>query len=572
MTEAKTQRAIEGSSVPSDACRAQLARILDSSDFDATDRERRFLDFVVNETLSGRGDRIKAYAIAVEVFGRDASFDPQADPIVRVEAGHLRRALERYYLTAGLADPIRIDMPKGAYVPTFSLQHARSVGVEEPSTDATAASQPATLRVNPRVLIVVVAAAILVAAALLLSGRLGPPQSIANGPEVPRLAVEWFDDMSRKGESAALARGLTQEVVTGLSKFKDIVVVQSPSPEIARKVRYVLRGSLYTSTETFRLQVSLSSTPDGAVLWAESYVGPATVHDLLKSQADIAAKVATTLAQAYGVIFQADAKLTAPNSPDDWAAYSCTLSYYSYRTNFDAKVRPSVRSCLEKAVERFPEYATGWALLSLTLIDEARFGYPIDPVKSPALIEQALAAARRAVELDPLNVRGLQAQMFALYLKKEAPAAMQVGSRAMSINPNDTELMGEYGYRLAMSGDWSDGCALVAKAWERNPGPLAYYEAALALCSYFKGSYEQAAMWIRKANVPTNALYHVIAVAIFAEGGHEEDANRERDWLVEHEPGLVQNLSQEVALRFTRPEDIALFLGSLKKAGLQFKE
>ena len=86
----------EGGSVSAADCRAQLERILDSNDFDATERAHRFLRYVVDETLSGRGDRIKAYSIAVEVFGRDTSFDPQSDPIVRVEAGHLRRAIERY--------------------------------------------------------------------------------------------------------------------------------------------------------------------------------------------------------------------------------------------------------------------------------------------------------------------------------------------------------------------------------------------------------------------------------------------------------------------------------------------
>lgn len=105
--------------LPIEACRAQLALILDSADFDATGRERRFLSHVVEEALSGRGDRIKAYSIAVEVFGRGEAFDPQTDPIVRIEAGHLRRALERYYLTAGHTDPILITIPKGGYVPIF---------------------------------------------------------------------------------------------------------------------------------------------------------------------------------------------------------------------------------------------------------------------------------------------------------------------------------------------------------------------------------------------------------------------------------------------------------------------
>lgn len=73
----------------------------------------------MGEALAGRAERIKAYSIATEVFGRDASFDPQSDPIVRVEAGHLRRALEQYYVGAGRQDPVEITIPKGAYVPVF---------------------------------------------------------------------------------------------------------------------------------------------------------------------------------------------------------------------------------------------------------------------------------------------------------------------------------------------------------------------------------------------------------------------------------------------------------------------
>lgn len=103
-----------------DACRAQLTRIIESAAFRATDRDRRFLTYVVEEALAGRASRIKAYTIAVEVFGRDATFDPQTDPIVRVEAGHLRRALDHYYLSAGAEDPVLISVPKGGYAPCFA--------------------------------------------------------------------------------------------------------------------------------------------------------------------------------------------------------------------------------------------------------------------------------------------------------------------------------------------------------------------------------------------------------------------------------------------------------------------
>ena len=85
--------------------RRQLERILGHPAFDASDRMRAFLAYVVEEALAGRGDRIKAFSIAQDVFGRDASFDAHSDPLVRVEAGHLRRSLERYYLKAGGTDP-----------------------------------------------------------------------------------------------------------------------------------------------------------------------------------------------------------------------------------------------------------------------------------------------------------------------------------------------------------------------------------------------------------------------------------------------------------------------------------
>ena len=560
--------------LPAEDCRAQLERILNSAAFDATDREHRFLSYVVEETLSGRAGRIKAYSIAVEVFGRDVSFDPQTDPIVRIEAGHLRRSLERYYFTAGQADPLLITIPKGGYVPDFSLRS------QPPITDLRARSTPVIAGVpawlkTTRLWVAVVALLVVTGATAGVVWWGNTVRVSPAAPEIPRLLVESFDDLTGTPASAAIASGLTQEVIGQLSKFKDIVVIESSasSSDAAHlRPRFVLAGSVDLSADAFRLRVRLLSNADGAVLWANSYDGGMKVAELLKAEADIARNVSTSLAQTYGVIFQADASLDVDNPPDDWAAYSCTLSYYAYRANLDAKTRSSVRACLEQAVERFPNYATAWGLLSQAYTDEIRFRFPFDPTASPASIDRALAAARRAVELDPLNVRALQAQMFALYLSKEIDAALRVGRQAMAINPNDTELMGEYGYRLALSGNWDRGCALVAEARVRNPGPLAYYESALALCSYFSGDQQQAAMWIKKTTAPNNPLYHVIAAAIFGEGGYKIEAERARAWLEKNERALVKNMRKEVSLRLARSEDVEFFLGSLRKAGLDIKD
>ena len=136
-----------------DDVRAQLARIIESAEFAIPERGRTFLRYIVDESLDGRADRIKAYSVAIEVFKRAEGFT-QDDPVVRIEAGRLRRALERYYFVAGQADPIRIDLPKGGYVPTFAW-NAQSAGPAIPTQAVSVtelpprASLPASLVMRP---------------------------------------------------------------------------------------------------------------------------------------------------------------------------------------------------------------------------------------------------------------------------------------------------------------------------------------------------------------------------------------------------------------------------------------
>jgi PAS domain S-box-containing protein len=106
--------------------RLALGQILHSDFFQASPQICAFLRFIVEAKLRGEGERIKGYTVAVSALGRPDDFDPQADPIVRVEAGRLRRALERYYAGAGANDSILIDIPLGGYVPRFQY---RKIGI-----------------------------------------------------------------------------------------------------------------------------------------------------------------------------------------------------------------------------------------------------------------------------------------------------------------------------------------------------------------------------------------------------------------------------------------------------------
>src|SRR5215831_20516970 len=107
------------------AIREHLSALLSSAAFAQVDRLKRFLRYVVEETVAGRSENLKEYSIGVEVFDREASFDPRTDPIVRVQARRLRTRLTRYYEEEGRRDEIRIELPKGSYAPQFH-RHAVS--------------------------------------------------------------------------------------------------------------------------------------------------------------------------------------------------------------------------------------------------------------------------------------------------------------------------------------------------------------------------------------------------------------------------------------------------------------
>ena len=99
--------------------RAQVERILGAPALQANERRTAFFRYVVDETLAGRAESLKGHNIAIDALGRDEAFDSQTDPVVRLEARRLRHDLDHYFLNAGHNDPIRIDIPKGGYVPTF---------------------------------------------------------------------------------------------------------------------------------------------------------------------------------------------------------------------------------------------------------------------------------------------------------------------------------------------------------------------------------------------------------------------------------------------------------------------
>src|SRR5262245_12942218 len=124
------------------ALRQQLDRILHSGPFVQSRRRQRFLEYLVNEALAGRGERLKGYNVAMEVFDRPETFDPVLDPVVRIEAARLREKLREYYGADGQNDPIHIDLPKGSYTPQIEFRQPETPGTRLYRPDATPPDQP----------------------------------------------------------------------------------------------------------------------------------------------------------------------------------------------------------------------------------------------------------------------------------------------------------------------------------------------------------------------------------------------------------------------------------------------
>ena len=132
-------RDVIGLKIADKATLHQLSRILASKTFSQVERLKRFISFIVTETVAGRSGELKEYVIGVQVFAKDPSFDPRTDPIVRVQARRLRARLVKYYREEGQGDEIAIDLPKGGYSPVFRRKESTASG--KPSLSATLAGR-----------------------------------------------------------------------------------------------------------------------------------------------------------------------------------------------------------------------------------------------------------------------------------------------------------------------------------------------------------------------------------------------------------------------------------------------
>jgi hypothetical protein len=157
--------------------------------------------------------------------------------------------------------------------------------------------------------------------------------------------------------------------------------------------------------------------------------------------------------------------------------------------------------------------------------------------------------------------------MLTSFFRNDVDAALEAGAAAYQLNPNDTEVAGEYGLRLSMAGKWDTGCDLVSKAVSRNAGPQGYYEVGMALCAFMRGDLQAAELWSRMSDLNYNPMHRMVLASILGASGKIEQAKRELDWLDTKAPALMPVVKREISMRLARPQDQERVLAGLRAAG-----
>ena len=357
--------------------RGQLNRILLSQTFRTAEREKAFLRYVVERTMEGRAAELKEYTIGVEAFGRGDGFDPRLDTIVRTEARNVRRRLARYYEEEGHSDPVRIELPKGGYVPQF---------LESPRLDTepvvigaaiNAEAQPAVVAPSeapPRsgsfklgrvkwwwVVGLTGVATIVVIAALEAHA---PSFNRIQAVDAASIAVLPFQDLSggRDKEGEILSDGLTEELIESLARIPHLRVVARASVFSYRgrvvdmrkagremSVRNILEGSIRISNGRVRIVAQLEDTTNGYQLWSQSF--DRKFDDILAVQDQIS----TAIMQSLGVQLTGAANLKRGASPSPAAYQDFLQGLYFLNQSTAENIRTSIHY-FDRAVASDPRF------------------------------------------------------------------------------------------------------------------------------------------------------------------------------------------------------------------------
>jgi len=514
-----------------DETQAELARILNSSEFVSSPKSSAFLRYVVEETLASRGSYLKAFSIALAVFGKDESFDSQTDPIVRVQAVRLRKMLTQYYLEEGKDDPVVISLIKGSYVPKIFYK-------------ADASSNEVSRCI------------------------------------IPSIAVLPFRYLGDNRDYEYFVDGVTEEIVIKLSCFNEIQVVARQSTQSYKQkifdpkilgekleVHYFLRGTMRKAGSQMRLSVELIQASNSSTLWAKAFDKELTVDNIIQVQDDIANKVASTIAQPYGLLIGKEMRNLMTSTTKNLTAYEYFLRFYQYQLTLSQQDAQWACEGLERAVQLDPNYSDAWAGLSTMYADIYRTGY-VDVEQSQGILDKAYEYANTAVNTGPDNALAHFAMYYVHATRHDKEAFIRSGKHALALNPNNSLIVAQYGIELKNFGEEEEGLAFIEHAMALNPAHPGYYHLPIGFYHFYHGRLHKALREAEKINASDYYFTHILFILIYHALGEEGKKQQSLAELKRVDPGFTQHARVAIERWIHTQEKTERLLADLKQAGL----
>ena len=397
--------------------------------------------------------------------------------------------------------------------------------------------------------------------------------------EHPGIAVLPFDDMSPTHDQQYLADGITEEVITGLARFPDFVVMArnstfayKDSPKDVRKVgkdlnvRYVVEGSIQRSDQSVRVTAQLIDASTGSHIWADRY--DRQLDNIFTVRDDITRAIAGVLGGLQGKVAQAEVARLAAKNPNSFTAYDYVMRGLHELYKYDRSANSAARTLFEKAKEIDPNYARAYAVLAWTYELDYDFEWTDDYDNA---VKQALDNASTAARLDPNDYQAHWALGWAYLYSWEHEKATASYERARSLNPNDAELLAEMGNYLVYIGEPKQAVDQLVEARRLNPFHESWYE------EYLGWAYEHAGMpnkaveildpVIKEPAVREQLWLLPTFAAAYAEMGEMEKAHKIVGEILLLEPHFS---TAEVVSRapYKTQEQIDRYVNGLRKAGL----
>jgi tetratricopeptide (TPR) repeat protein len=522
--------AISEASVPQggedQAIRAALDELLRWPELARSPQLARFLRYVVDAKLAGNAQAIKAYAIAVDVLGRPADFDPQSDPIVRVQARRLRALLDRFYLSSAAHGPIRIRLPVGRYVPEFepfvpqrrASDAATELPTPAPSPPAAGGGKRRKVR-RGRVAAVFGSPMSWVALLVLVLGltafevisRLALPAG-APLPREPLIAVLPFVNTTGDPGLDGMADALAATLRRDLAAFPDVAVVDAGAADPA-PAAIAVGGRLALGSGGLDIVAMLTRPGGDAPVWTTEIGGTSLDANIGAAAAGVARLIAGRLAAYRGPIQEPGRAwlLRQARLEEAPSRYTCLLRLRQAGENEQLLESGVVTECFDRVLKRDPKDPVSQAARSwVSILNLERLA--AKPASQP---EFAAAAARigQAAAVAPRNafVQSLEAR--ALAAGRQYDAALPLFVSTLALDPADLDVRAAYGIALAGSGNWAQAAVEARDALTSAPFPPPWYFQVPMLDAYRQGRWNAAIAAAQSYSPANRRLAAALAVA-----------------------------------------------------------